>query len=443
MGTNNRARRAAKARSNRRPRQAHTRPPTDRPGTLTAEAVRGLLSLASEPPDATDPVTVQCIDALSGAPGDVVDLEAELFLIAIVSQLWGCGWQPFELQRQGRLGCANAAGARLVSAAIANDHVLRRSVTLHPRWIAQIDGLELPRANGLPGWIHRWQADEGLERGQAVTAIVDAMINLRHLPRLEPILPSPGEGDQPPRASFAAYGGPAGADSDPVLLRIRNLLAKAESTTFEAEAMAFTAKAQELMTRHAIDAAIVHGLDRGRGEQPVAIRLPIDPPYADSKALLLQTVAAASRCRAVRLGGVLLSTVVGYANDVAAVELLFTSLLVQAQTAMADAAQRAPAGSRPRSQSFRSAFLAGYTNRIGARLQEINEAVYAEVEAEQGAVFLPVLRSRTEAVDDFVTELFGELQTTSIHRSVDAAGWASGTVAADNARLSAGEVGAR
>jgi hypothetical protein len=400
-----------------------------------------LLLLASEPQQTTDPVTAQCIAAVSREPDGVVDREAESLLLAIVAQLWTGGWQPIELHRQGRLGCANAAGARLVNGAIANDHANRRSVTLHPRWVAQIESLELPHADGRPGWIRRWNIDEGLDPVQAVTAIVDALINLRHLPRLEPILPSPGEGDQPPKApSYATYGGPAGTDSDPVLQRIRNLLAKAESTTFEAEAMAFTAKAQDLMTRHAIDAALVDGRYRGSGEQPVAIRLPIDPPYVESKSLLLQTIAEAGRCRAVRLPEVLLSTVIGYASDIAGVEMLFTSLLVQAQAAMTDAAKRAPAGSRPRSQAFRSAFLAGYTNRIGARLREVNEAVYAEVEAEQGAAFLPVLRSRTEAVDDFVAELFGELKTTSRYRHLDAAGWASGVTAADNAHLSAGEV---
>ena len=51
--------------------------------------------------------------------------------------------------------------------------------------------------------------------------------------------------------------------TDAVLARIRQLLAKAESTTFEAEALAFTAKAQELMTRHAIDAALVHDTAAG------------------------------------------------------------------------------------------------------------------------------------------------------------------------------------
>ena len=220
------------------------------------------------------------------------------------------------------------------------------------------------------------------------------------------------------------------------------MLAKAESTTFEAEAMAFTAKAQELMTRHAIDEALVQGY-RGGDDQPVAIRIPIDAPYIRAKSLLLHTVASAGRCRAVFQPLVSLSTVVGYPADIAAVELLFTSLLVQVQSAMADAATTAPAGSRPRSKSFRSAFLTAYTRRIGTRLREINDAVYAAVEHEQGPSFLPVLRSRSAAVDEFVSDRFGKLVSSRVRSGFDAAGWASGTVAADNARLSSGAVGSR
>ena len=55
-----------------------------------------------------------------------------------------------------------------------------------------------------------------------------------------------------------------------------------------------------------------------------------------------------------------MSAVVGFAADVAATEVLFTSLLVQAQTAMQAAAATAPAGARTRSRSFRSAFLVAY-----------------------------------------------------------------------------------
>ena len=405
-----------------------------------ADVARNALWLAARAQHQGDPLASDFLAKLRRLPPDLVDREAEALMLTQVGFIWAGGWQPAELNRQGRLGCATVAGARLVSLAIATDHVGRRSVTLHPRWAAQVEGLGLPRVDGHAGWIGRWITHERLDRPQAIATVVDALANLLYLQRLDPILPPPGSADSPQgaEANFTT-GGAVGADTNPVLERIRNLLAKAESTTFEAEAMAFTTKAQELMTRHAIDAALVKGSARN-DDQPVAIRVPIDAPYADAKSLLLQTVAEAGRCRAVFHTQVSLSTVVGYPSDVAAVELLFTSLLVQAQTAMTECAKRAPAGSRPRSQSFRSAFLVAYTHRIGTRLREINDAVYAEVESAQGSAFLPVLRSRSAMVDDFITDRFGELATSSVRSGYDSAGWASGTVAADNAQLSFGEV---
>ena len=132
---------------------------------------------------------------------------------------------------------------------------------------------------------------------------------------------------------------------DPVLVKVRALLAQAESTTFEAEAETFTAKAQELMARHAIDAAMLWATT-SRDERPTTIRLPIDDPYADIKSLLLQYVASHSRCTAVWDGVNALSTVVGFASDVASTEMLFTSLLVQSQAALRAEGAKAGPGSR-------------------------------------------------------------------------------------------------
>jgi len=227
--------------------------------------------------------------------------------------------------------------------------------------------------------------------------------------------------------------------SNPVLQRVRALLAKAESTSFEAEATAFTAKAQELMARHAIDAALLDG-DEAIGEVPVAVRIPVDDPYVDAKSLLLQVVAEHGRCRAVFHASLALSTVMGFATDVNAAEMLFTSLLVQAQTAMGAAAKQAPPGTRTRSRSYRSAFLLAYGQRIGDRLAEINDTVLGEAEAERGMSLVPALRARSAVVDDAVADRFGDLVSLPVRGRYDPAGWAGGRVAADNARLSAADI---
>ena len=269
----------------------------------------------------------------------------------------------------------------------------------------------------------------------------DVLATMRRLPLLDVLLPPPGSGaDSPSMWPLFDRHRERGGHAEPVLARIRNLLAKAESSTFDAEAMAFTAKAQELMTRHAIDAAFVTAGARSHRDQPTAIRLPIDAPYVDAKSFLLHTVAKAGRCRSVLHPEWAFSTVVGFPSDLASVELLFTSLLVQAQTAMVHAAGATQVGPRARSKGFRSTFLTAYTARIGERLDEINAAVYVQAETEHGAGFLPVLRSRSEAIDDFIADRFGKLSSSRRLRNFDAAGWVSGRAAADSARLASGDL---
>jgi hypothetical protein len=124
--------------------------------------------------------------------------------------------------------------------------------------------------------------------------------------------------------------------------------------------------------------------------------------------------------------------VLGFPADLAATELLFTSLLVQGQAALAVAGRSAPPGARTRSRSYRSAFLVAYANRIGQRLAEINDHLVTDV---GGSSALPVLRSREAAVDDAVAARFPELTSSAVRAGYDTAGWAGGRLAADRARL--------
>lgn len=74
------------------------------------------------------------------------------------------------------------------------------------------------------------------------------------------------------------------------------------------------------------------------------------------------------------------------------------------------------------------------------RLAEINAAIVADVEADIGHSLLPVLAARSAVVDAAVDEMFGKLSTMSSRRTVDAAGWVSGRMAADRARLNSGDL---
>ncbi|MGH8302569.1 MAG: DUF2786 domain-containing protein, partial [Steroidobacteraceae bacterium] len=130
-------------------------------------------------------------------------------------------------------------------------------------------------------------------------------------------------------------------------------LAKAESTTFDAEAEALTAKAQELMARHRIDRAVLEHDFHAPRTSPVGRRLAVDDPYAEAKALMLGKIAAANGCHSVWSKGLGFSTAFGFADELDAVEELFTSLLVQAAVALRRAGSKFDRDGRSRTTRFR------------------------------------------------------------------------------------------
>ena len=167
---------------------------------------------------------------------------------------------------------------------------------------------------------------EGASRAEAIECVLHVLHVLKTCPPIEQLGPPPG---QARRGSLGAVRDDGDAVDERLLARIRALLAKAESTTFPEEAESLSAKAQELMTRHRIDSALLGGPGGGSGGR----RIWIDDPYAAPKVSLLSAVARANGCRAVELGNLGCVHVVGFPADLEVVELLHTSLLVQAASA--------------------------------------------------------------------------------------------------------------
>ena len=215
---------------------------------------------------------------------------------------------------------------------------------------------------------------------------------------------------------------------DKVLSRVRALLAKAESTTFPEEAEALTAKAQELIARYSIDEAMAASPRRDR-DGPMLRAIVVPPPYASAKTSLLGSVARANRCQVII--GRDQVTAAGYAADLDVVELLFTSLLVQAGVAMHAADESQTQG---RTKAFRHTFLLAFAQRIGARLREAQRAAEQEAVTTHGSALVPVLTRRLAAVDDAVKDAFGPLGTKRVIAS-HGLGWRAGAAAADRADL--------
>lgn len=448
MGRNNQARRAAKAkaRAKQRASQAHDGQRRGADSWRDAEHP-GAAPFAFDDAQLAELAWANLTGVGVGRHGDpdaalarllelplrtVADV-AEDLLLGHVELLWQHGWLPDELHRQARVGGLPAPATRVVELAVRTACGFALARDLDDRWREQAERLRSTGTTPRHGWLRPADPSDPALRAWC-GSVADAYRLLVGLPPLDELLPPPGAGAD----SRPGRKAPVAATADPVLNRVRNLLAKAESTEFEAEAIALTAKAQELITRHAIDTASLDGGPDPTAE-PSMVRVPIDAPYADAKSFLLQTIASHSRCRSVFSPTVAMSTVVGYPDDLVAVEILFTSLLVQAQQALAEAGSAAGPGARTRSQSYRSAFLLAYTQRIGDRLAEINNHVFAAAESDSGR-FLPVLRSQQDSIEEFMEQRFGDLYSGAVRGGYDPAGWSRGRMAADQAQLAAGDL---
>lgn len=340
-----------------------------------------------------------------------------------VRRAWDRGWLPADLVRVVRRELDEHA-AGLAAGLIRSE--VRRYEALPPRWPGQLDELPATPPAGRP------------DRFSYAAALLALYRLLLRLPAIEPVGPPPG-------ALRDALHLPPAHDEPRMLTRIRALLAKAEATGFPEEAEALTTKAQELMARHSIDEALLAARTHD-ASAPGACRIGVDAPYETAKAILLDAVASANRCRAVWNSDLGFSTVVGFEPDLEAVELLYTSLLVQGTAAMtrAEAGQRA--GGRKRTKTFRQSFLMAYAQRLGGRLADGTARATAEADAEgaaagassAGAGLLPVLAARDVAVTDTAEKMFPKTTTTRVRGATDLDGWTHGTAAADRARMGGG-----
>jgi Protein of unknown function (DUF2786) len=463
VGRNNQQRRAAKARARARKQQGANKGGSSLGTAFFVEGHEpGRPTVRSDRPSLREQLVVwleRAMDALS-MPSDrradaacaeivalaetpvgrrVVTTALTEVLTTEVDRAWRRGWQPADLSRvvgrsldgDAQLVLADAVAAQLSSYAVS---------TIAPRWPGQL------REMGAVMW---WSRDSdpvsarstlgGYDLASLVPLVIRVAHLLARLPALERHDPLPGSA-QPHRDR------PMSTADGRILARVRALLAKAESTTFEAEAETFTTGAQALMARHSIDAAMLaaSGGSGAAGSGPAGRRIGIDPPYEAPKVLLLDVVATANRCRSIWSKEFGFVTLVGYESDLEAAETIFTSLLVQANHAMQAHGTRTTRFGQSRTRAFRQSFLMSYAHRIGERLREV---IHDETEAAVGRAtrdhrgsgqeLVRVLSVRAAAVDEAMVAMFPHMVQRAVGSTSDVEGWHAGRRAADEATLNA------
>jgi hypothetical protein len=229
--------------------------------------------------------------------------------------------------------------------------------------------------------------------------------------------------------------------TDTRLATIRSLLAKAEATPFPAEAEAFNAKAAALMTRYAIDEAMLER-DSGQASAPTEIVIEIHRPYIAQKSLLVCEVARCLGCRGVRFIPPAGSPteevhVVGYPVDLELVEALVTSLMVQLSGSMMRAQPEGLSSSA--SAAWRRSFIGGFVAEVSTRLKAQRAATIVDVTeaatAGSSSSVALVLADREENVDADFARRHPFVRTSRISAGRSSAGHESGRSAGRSADL--------
>ena len=455
MGKTSNQRRAAlmrrlaqQQRSDGAPSQSHD------PSALTQAAIEQLITTAAwnsygrEDAKAIFDLIVTTLAAAEANPSSLVRPTAVIasMLLGNVSRLYEQGWQPADIahvvKRQGTV-----RSGRLIVSLIAHEARGCDAVGRAPHaWLAQLDDLgayDPDRGTIIGGHdqpFAAWARVEHLDPDEMLAGGLQVLAVLIPAPRLHALLTPPSRWGATNRGVMPTAAVRSGEVDAKALKLIRALLAKAEGTTFEAEAEAFTAKAQEMMTRYSIDAAVLASTavlsgGNGRTAGVESRRVHIDSPYADDKAGLLSVIATVNGARCIWAPGIGIATIMGFPVDLQLTDMLFTSLLVQATRASAEATS---VDRRLRTASFRRAFLMAFASRIGERLEATRRTASAEAAQQYGSSLVPILADRQAAVEEAFAESFPNVTTPSARR-VNAAGWHAGRAAADRAHISAGE----
>ena len=239
------------------------------------------------------------------------DRHTTRLLVDLLARTWERGWQPADVAHAVRRR-VNTRAARLAVPLIAEEARQAGAVTRAPEaWVAQLRDLGA-LTEGDRAVVAAWHRAERRPAAESWRAVLVLATTLRHLPPIEQLVPPPSRWGPGARRSTPA----AAPDDARALRRIRALLAKAESTDFPDEAESLTAKAQELMTRHAVDAAL---LDAGAGAPAGAAvgtrRVHVDDPYVRAKMQLLGAIADANGVRLVWYQSLGIANLVGLPAD--------------------------------------------------------------------------------------------------------------------------------
>lgn len=237
-------------------------------------------------------------------------------------------------------------------------------------------------------------------------------------------------------------------EQEKMIDKIQKLLAKAERTNSEPEAEAFYSKAQELMTKWAVDDAMLashagSNVQDELGEDSIKVA----GTYFQSDVRLAGVIARANNCRILQAKWSHTIHFIGFQSDRERCKLLFASLQIQcARFAKRECPSTNDYGEKLDGWNkyvWKRSFRFGFADTVGRRLREAMERTVKQEDRKSGGnSLLPVLADRKGQVERFFEQTpHGKGRASNLQANWS--GGAAGRRAGDRADLGQPRVGGR
>lgn len=225
-----------------------------------------------------------------------------------------------------------------------------------------------------------------------------------------------------------------------VIDRVAKLLAQAEDKgVTPEEADAFAAKAEELMIRHAINAAQI-AAHNGTKVDPIERKyIYFSGIFSTADRWMSNRVGEAFGFKVLqgKSGPRHYSVWIGFVSEMEQAEVLVASLLIQSRRALEPQARSWKNYGYSKQELYvaRRSFIEGFGGTVAKRIADTRKRVTDEV-AESDDSLLPVLASREQQVEVAFAQMYPQLRKgRAVRRSYDPVGGIAGSVAGASADI--------
>lgn len=214
---------------------------------------------------------------------------------------------------------------------------------------------------------------------------------------------------------------------------VTNLLRKAEDpATTDEERESLSAKAAYLMAKYGITTLLERSADQPLNV--INIELVLGNPYPKVRANLINRVALAFGCKAVRSGAKI--RVFGLKHDVDNFTQMYVSLWIQALFALATSPK--PAGVHGKTHNH--SYLLGFIDEVCARVASATRKAAQDANTTTVSTAL-VFANRSTAVDNAVSVVYPHLRKGTPSRATGSSSYFAGTRAGSRADINQPRVG--